>query len=400
MQTNGWDTVYALSLGCLNQSLADQSAGFPNQVSCQDPGSPFSITAQLGAWQVSTGSTAQFLDVSIPIVSGVLDDTDKGPFPLAGISVTMRVALEVLSQGGGMSLRFNLQAVTPIEVVNPGNLSDLQQVGLLDAIAGYLSANSAKINYEFASISVASHNAPAWLTPLASNYTTLNGFLVILCSTTSASIASLPAVADPSMLAAGDTAAFLLSGGLFLANVVLPGLAPALGIASSPAPFIFDPATLTIKNNGEVDLSGVKQGLITYKPKLTSYRMNIVGNTLVSTAAVTCSAGLGVSADFTVTCTNTTQFNASTQTLSIVPDPKPVVHKDAKIPWYELELGIVFEILVPILASGVASATSKSLSSMRLAGLSSQSVAWTAAGNFKVTNGGIANAVYLQGAWG
>ena len=400
MQTNGWDTVYALSFACLNQNLAQKSLGFPNQISDRDPTSPFTITAQLGAWQVGNGSSAQILSVTIPIASGTLEDQDKGTFPLAGINLSMDVALEILSQGQQMSLKFNLQAVNPVQVVNPGNLSELQQLGLLDAAAAYLSANAASIDYEFASINAATQNAPAWLVAQASNYTTVNGFLVILCSTKSSNIAALPPVADPSMIAAGDTAAFLMSGDLFLTDVVLPGLATSMGIKTPAQPFIFNPGTHAIENNGEVELPGVKKGLITYTPKLTSYSMTVTGANLVSYSAISCSAGLGASANVSITANNTVQFDAASKTLQVVADPNPTIHKDNSIPWYELMMGIVFEILVPILVNGVATAVTKDMSNVRIAGLSTQSVAWTGAGNFEVTNGGINDAVYLQGAWG
>jgi hypothetical protein len=398
MTTNGWDTVYAISTGCLNTDLGQKSAGFPNTVSYQQAGMPFTITAGLGAWQVTADANeGQFLTVNITIASGTLDDADKGQFPLAGMILSMRVALQLLA---GSSLQFNIPTISAVEIQNPGSLSELQQTGLLDAVSSYLTANAASINYVLASIDPAGSAGPAWLRAQSCNYGTLPGYLVIVCDTQSANSGNQAVNIDPSITASGDPAVFLMSSDLFLENVVLPSLAPSFGIPASPAPFVFQAASHAIVNNGTVALAPIEKDGFTYHPTLAAYSLSVSGTSLAITAAVGCKTSLGADASFSFVATNAVQYDAATHTLTVVPDPKPVIHDSTKIPWYEFFYGVVLGIIVTVLVSGLSKAMEESLSQIHLSGLPAQSVAWTASGGLQVNSAGLNDqAVYLQGTW-
>lgn len=90
---------------------------FPKRITHRDESSPFTIDATLGGWRMVEGEPGL---VQITIASGTLLDADKGEFSLAGVVITIRLHL------GG---------VDPKAVVNPGDLSEFQQAGLLDAVS-------------------------------------------------------------------------------------------------------------------------------------------------------------------------------------------------------------------------------------------------------------------------
>lgn len=90
---------------------------FPKRITHRDESSPFTIDATLEGWHTVEGDPDL---VRITIASGTLLDADKGEFPLAGVALTIRVHL------GG---------VDPGAVVVPGDLSEFQQAGLLDAVS-------------------------------------------------------------------------------------------------------------------------------------------------------------------------------------------------------------------------------------------------------------------------
>jgi hypothetical protein len=88
-------------------------------VSYQEQGAPFRIDAVLGEWRILADGTDT---AHITIASGCLDDTDKGAIPIAG---------ELLA------VRLEDQRVEPLDVLN-SDLSELQRIGLLDAVATHL----------------------------------------------------------------------------------------------------------------------------------------------------------------------------------------------------------------------------------------------------------------------
>jgi hypothetical protein len=235
------------SLGStLNGALSATRFRFPQAVSYQDDSSPFRIDATLGRWQIAEGGEGNRIEITI--ATGTLRDIDKGNFPLAGVVLTLLVDGQMI----------------PVEVVNPGPLSELQQEGLLDAVSTYL--NAPAIHYAIATVSFASQ-VPA----------TLRGLLVFE--------KSLLVLAKDS---ANSPAALLISGDLFLSRAVLPGLAAALG-----------------------DFS------------LLSCTMSIVADKLVTTAKLGRTSSEGIEQTFTARCSHSARFDAARRTLLFVEDTSP-----------------------------------------------------------------------------
>jgi hypothetical protein len=404
MVTNGWDTVYALSFDCLNQQFATDSLTFPNQVQVSGPSSPFTIQATLGAWKASTGGSAQLLNVQIPVVSGTLADQDKGSFDLSGIVLSYDLSLEMLSQPNSLSLSLSIPTLSAVQVLQPGPLSELQQVGLLAGVASYLGANAKAINYAFASVDLGAQSGTSWLTPKACNYTTFDNFLVILASVHSSDISKLTPTADSTMLAPGNTAAMLIDPGCFLEYGVMPTLPGQLGIPASPMPFALSPTTSpAIICTQVVSLPPVKVGAINYSPKLMEYNMSLVGAVLTTEAVVTCSLKLGIEAGFSITTINSAGYNPATGSLEFTAAAKPVVTRSTKTPILDeilsAILGEVIEGMIPIVVSAISNSLAKALAESNLSSLPAESVTWAAAGKFNVTTAGIGQSVYFQGTW-
>lgn len=95
----------------------------PFLVSHKDSSGIFAIEAKVVAWQEARHEPASSDVVTLTIGEGTLHDADKGVFPLDGLELTFRVEHR----------RFE-----PIEVLNPGVLTEFQQEALLDGVASGL----------------------------------------------------------------------------------------------------------------------------------------------------------------------------------------------------------------------------------------------------------------------
>jgi hypothetical protein len=118
----------------LNAALGGTPFQFPQTLRYQDGSSPFSVEATLGQWCIAEGAAGNCIEITI--ASGTLRDIDKGTFSLSGIALTFLVDGQI----------------TPVAVVNPGPLSELQQEGLLDAVGTYL--NAPAVHYRIATVSL------------------------------------------------------------------------------------------------------------------------------------------------------------------------------------------------------------------------------------------------------
>jgi hypothetical protein len=219
---------------------------FPQAVSYQDGSSPFRIDATLGQRQIAEGGSGNSVDITV--ASGTLRDSDKGNFQLAGVVLTTLVAGEM----------------TPMAVVNPGPLSELQQEGLLDAVSTYL--NVPAVHYE---IATAGFGSGGTKDPAA-----LPGLLV-----------SAP-VSERN--GSNSQASLLISGDLFVSRAVLPGLAAALG-----------------------DFS------------LLWCVMSIEADKLVTTGKLGRTSSEGIAQTFTARCSHSARFDADSRRLLFVEDINP-----------------------------------------------------------------------------
>jgi hypothetical protein len=90
--------------------MAPDRTNRPFTLSHRDPAGLFALEATVGA-------------VTLTFAGGTLHDADKGAFPLAGLQVAMHPVNGRLEPGA---------------VRNPGELTEFQQEGLLDAVRSAL----------------------------------------------------------------------------------------------------------------------------------------------------------------------------------------------------------------------------------------------------------------------
>jgi hypothetical protein len=110
------------------ESPLPASPGFtlPIAISYRDASGPFAIDATITAWR-RTPASGEGSAVVLTLGPGTLHDADKGAFPLDGLELSVRMASD---------------GFEPLEVLNPGVLSEFQQEGLLDAVSSYLNGTS------------------------------------------------------------------------------------------------------------------------------------------------------------------------------------------------------------------------------------------------------------------
>ena len=249
--------LFTLRFDCLKRAL-EPASGFSSRVTYRDPASPFAIHATLGDLRMPAAAGLQPSTFHISIASGALEDADKGIFPLAGLA---------LRTGA-------LPSLEPVAVVNPGLLSELQQVGLLDAVGTHL--GEAGIHYAIGSLEQ------------------LTGLLAVRTGT------------EP------KSAAFLVPGDLFLSQAVLPGLPAAFGFADSAVAFCFDDAAHAIVSTRPLPLAGAEAMLV-------SFTLHIAVDRLVATAQLAPLRDTG--SEFTTLCTYSPRYDPAGGTLRFVPDP-------------------------------------------------------------------------------
>jgi hypothetical protein len=85
----------------------------------RDPSAPFRIAATLGEWRTWADPPGA-VRLAVRIAHGTLFDDDKGPVDLAGLEVGL-----------------GPPGAEPT-VCNPGTLTELQQAGIVDAVARHL----------------------------------------------------------------------------------------------------------------------------------------------------------------------------------------------------------------------------------------------------------------------
>lgn len=95
----------------------------PLPLACQDPSGPFALQATVTAWTSDPGPDAP---ITLTLGHGTLHDADKGRFALHGLVLQLRLV---------DGTRYE-----PVAVLRPGVLTEFQQAGLLDAVAGALNA--------------------------------------------------------------------------------------------------------------------------------------------------------------------------------------------------------------------------------------------------------------------
>ncbi|MGX5773725.1 TULIP family P47-like protein [Methylorubrum zatmanii] len=151
--TNGWDTVYALKVGLINEALAEYfgpGGDFASKLQfsqSMDPTNALCVEGQFGAWQITTGGSGQQVNLTVPISSGTATLKNIGlpqtSFDLAGAALTVEVTLGYHSVSPAASSATPQSGVTTaqLKVVTSGSAPAAGSAADIQSAAGASSAS-------------------------------------------------------------------------------------------------------------------------------------------------------------------------------------------------------------------------------------------------------------------
>lgn len=423
MNSFGWDTAFALNSDQVNKALNNSWNQLPQNFDYSEDGCHMS--GQFSPWMVVNGGAGSLLHLKLPVTSGSIALDSSKPADLAGVAVVVEVDMRLLpssTKTKTQELRMNLKQavkpgapggeglVVPITVVDPqGKLGQTYSSLFLEGMARWMVANANQITYVFAEINFAKPDSNSWLTPVQCTFVyadredkTKPGYLGILSVNSNRDISRLERKIDPAILpvSAQLNAGFLISGDLFLQNVIFPQM-PQMYPGTTPGIFVFSETDHQIQNTAKFPTEKVKSGAIWYYPEIKHLKVYIVGGELRTAIQGDCDLYAGISMTFTLDIKNTMSFDPNTQNVRFNPDPSPHGEHDADIPWYFWFLTPIGEAVTQIVVAAISDSIADSLKSdlsINVEGIPTQSVHWTGAGqDMKVTQAGLNACFYMQG---
>ncbi len=417
METYGWDTVFATTVEHINAALAKGTKQLVTEFSFELEG--YRMEGCFGAWQVVPGGAGKLLHVRLPIARGTLTDPREKTADLAGVSVVVEIALQLLpaspSQPLHNVLRFDLRGdsdakgVTTVGVDAPvGRLDSVQQAMLKQAVPMCLTANAAAITFVLSSVDMVQPGSGSPLAPVQSSfyYAELDdkrAFFSMLSVSDARSIAKLDHKIDPALLSTTETGFYAMAPDLLMRAVVQPML-PKLFPGTTAAMFKYNPDARSVQNTATFPMPSVHSGALDYVPIVNSLLLTSFNDGIACSVTGSCDMGLGIQCTFGVHAQNKLVFDGKTRALSFARDANPTVTHDFSIPWYDYLipgiLGIgdgILALVVDLVANGIADGLQRASADFSLARDTPQSVHWAGMESFQVESAGMANAFFMRG---
>jgi hypothetical protein len=254
--TNGWDTVYAITFKDVNRSIiatGSTPARFDHTSHSTLMNVDIVTTGTFGPWQL-TGGDGHLLDLTIPIVSGSLTIGGNATDIAGGVALVqveldllprdaaagdtgvhdLKVKTAAASPAGGRA-----QAAIPVAAVNSVTVPGLQEDGngfVRDALEAWLNDNLDQFDHVFASVDIGARLAKApglqWLMPVGhptyavASHDTVDDSVFAVLSMTDAKRSSdgLVQQVSPFAIPDGARAGFLIAQARFLEHMILPAL--------------------------------------------------------------------------------------------------------------------------------------------------------------------------------
>lgn len=341
---NGWDTMLATSQSNVNAALAlaysdgllppSTNTTVTFQVFGINVSADFDVT--LAAWTL-TGGSGKNVIVTIPFTGGTLTLSGTS-YPMTGVSMNVTCELAYIQSAvqptSGTNYDFQISfnspnAIVAVQVVNPPSGLDADTLDI--CLTNYLQQALAGNTYTIATVNLGAISADyPYLVPTIADYavdTNSTDADSTIFAVQMLTINSTPGNQDvvPGTVPGGtptcDSAA-LVSNQILAQQLLLPGLAQALGVATSSLTAVNTGGTWTIINSGDITLNQE------YNPVLSSIsayvdndEVNIsINGSVVPTA--------GITITFSIQTAYTTQLttNNGTQTLSLVQSGSPTVN--------------------------------------------------------------------------
>ena len=426
MDIQEWDTISIIDVASVNAQLGASLNKLIDSFDYEGTsafGGSYTISGEFGPWQVSGGSD-QLLKLDLPILKGTLSAGGHST-DISGMTVTVEVTLNLLPSATNTKvteLRFDFKVagskdspaapglVRPIACSDPNKTGESSYV--MDAVAAVLAHNGSEISYVFAEIGLVDLTIPSWLTPVRSRYSYQqptggkSGYLAVFSVTTDRNVSGLSTQIGSDLVSLNYPWSFLISGPLFLEHVVLPMLPTAFS-GTDASYFAF--ANNSISISKPFNFKGVAPAGITYIPVAQALAIAIDDNKLTNLTSGTVDLDMpNASMSFSVSTQNVLQYNVSTNSFSLLPDPSPVTSSEKNIPWYDYILiglsgGIALSIFIAVInavADDVRDAINSGGAGVRLSDAPAKVVAWSGMQSMTVREAGLSAAFWLRATSG
>ncbi len=302
VSTNGWDTVYVITIDYLNNDLKKKG---PPIRSFSSGSSVLNISGDFDPWQVIGGSN-EIIKLNLPIKSGQSLGIPgmSTSTSLGGFSVDIELHLDFINSvsqpnnpqaGYYKELKVaarpnpkNNREKISVTVINPpqGFSYDVVTLSILRGLfTAYLQNHSSEIGHIFATVNLANYldsDGNDWVVPTLTSYSfqsnTLvpeqKGMLAILSLTKANEDrrASLTQEVSPYAIPTGSKAGFLISDELFLMKMIAPGIEEKYGLHNN---FCFNRETSSIHNSSSFHLPDVHKSGKSYTPKVNNNDFSI-----------------------------------------------------------------------------------------------------------------------------
>lgn len=241
VDTNGWDTVAAISYKDVNDSIVSQGSA-PQHFAQSAGDGTASVAGDFGQWALTTGGAGADIMMSLPITGGTVT-VGSQPYPITPATATILVHANFLPQPGNPARKtLQLRArglsageeVVSVEDMVPAQPNFLVNAALRQLLQDWLNANLQEFNHTFA---VVDFNAEftlegmQWLQPSHIGYavaehatgaTLENSVFAVMCLIDgSTSTEGLVFQVSPYAIPAGRKAGFVISSEKFLQHMML-----------------------------------------------------------------------------------------------------------------------------------------------------------------------------------
>lgn len=371
--TYGWDTVFAIPAGEVNQAIVDHGSS-PAQFSIQE--ASYSVSASFGAWQICLGGDGKDVRLQIPMHQGCITYTSSGKsFTFDSATAIVEVQLHYIphtgelddppAQGNPYALVVKDQATdsTPVMAVisleTDPPLGTVSQALVQQALSDWGNANLGQFSHVFSVVDLnrmVDQGQWGFVTPNYTSYAYLdrenidNSLFAVLTMTGDRSGEAISEELSPLAIPSGSIGGFLVSQARTLHDLVRPAIILAYPGLTDENFLMNDAATeLYLTDHTVIDLQPVEQNGNTYYPKLTQLSVKSNGQILTLTSYTETDIAFGITASCTATHWYTMTLGNSDAGQTIVfqeAQPPSIVHEI-----HQSEGGQITQLIIEIVAA-------------------------------------------------
>lgn len=237
--TEGWDTVSAITYTAVNEAIAKLGSYPKNFKQAADDNSVVA-SGEFTGWKITTGGSGPLIHVELTVANGKLVPEGEPPKSFQG-SVEIELQSEFVPQAGkpsALDLKLTKKAPVTATGANLPGLSKMYASATKDLIATWLSSHLDEFNHVFATVNLDRQllkDGIPWLAPSFQGYavaepmpphaTPDSSVFAVMCLIDGRQPG--PGMAEqisPFAIPSGHKAGFLISQGKFLEHIMLPGL--------------------------------------------------------------------------------------------------------------------------------------------------------------------------------